>query len=603
MPDWTYHTLIKPTFKKLSKKTRYGFGLRTLHFLGSTKFGQNSIDLMGHMSPPPDLEWDLNGHLFRSRVWLGPSIDPQGEALLAFSKFGFGAAEVIGWDSPSSKIPLIHVLNSEMIQFAKGYALRDELLKRDLLCVRLDRGATEQLMENFEGPQPSFSLSPHPSLHPSPCSSQASLKEPLVIATLSLEENAEKMDGNLERLQKLGINTIYLEATEHLDSQAALSGDITEALNVLDSHDFSKFSIIVSCGVAEPRNYIEFKRRGVKAVALNRGLVEGGPGLPKRINQYEESCLLRNEVPIEPLPRQSWFWTLLLGISMFGGGLLTFLISKTRVILPYDEIQTGLSREEITEINERILHFMAHDRATLAGTMLSIGIMYCTFSWHGSRRGLYWYKEAILVSALLGFLNFFAFLSYGYLDILHAFVTCCLFQIFIMGVYAKNEGPRKIPPPCLTNSDEWRLALWAQLLFVVQGVGLILAGGVITYFGATTVFVPQDLEFLGMTKAALQAINENMVPLIAHDRCTFGGMLICAGILILLSALWGFEYKQKWLWWTYAVAGLIPYFATLWIHFFIGYTDLIHLLPVYIGIFLLAVSLILSKNYFFGESN
>jgi hypothetical protein len=96
---------------------------------------------------------------------------------------------------------------------------------------------------------------------------------------------------------------------------------------------------------------------------------------------------------------------------------------------------------------------MAHDRATLAGTMLSIGIMYFTFSWYGSRRGLHWYKEAILVSALLGFLNFFAFLSYGYLDILHAFVTCCLFQIFIMGVYARNTGARKLPPPCLKNMD------------------------------------------------------------------------------------------------------------------------------------------------------
>jgi hypothetical protein len=46
------------------------------------------------------------------------------------------------------------------------------------------------------------------------------------------------------------------------------------------------------------------------------------------------------------------------------------------------------------------------------------------------------------------------------------------------------------------------------------------------YFGSTRVFVAEDLEFMGLTRGALDAINPRLVPLIAHDRAGFGGGLV-----------------------------------------------------------------------------
>src|SRR5438552_3266658 len=55
------------------------------------------------------------------------------------------------------------------------------------------------------------------------------------------------------------------------------------------------------------------------------------------------------------------------------------------------------------------------------------------------------------------------------------------------------------------------------------------AGAIMTV-GMTSVFVPQDLEFIGMTRAGFSAINPHLVPLIAHDRAGLGGALGSFGV-------------------------------------------------------------------------
>ena len=140
--------------------------------------------------------------------------------------------------------------------------------------------------------------------------------------------------------------------------------------------------------------------------------------------------------------------------------------------------------------------------------------------------------------------------------------------------------------------------MWAQLLFVVHASALILAGLTILTFGVTEVFVPQDIEFLGMDAGQLAQFDLQLKALIAHDRATFGGMLVSAGIALLLTTLWGFRRGDAWLWWTYLLVMLEPYLLTLWIHRSIGYWNQFHLLPVYIGIVLLVCGLALSRSYF-----
>ena len=71
---------------------------------------------------------------------------------------------------------------------------------------------------------------------------------------------------------------------------------------------------------------------------------------------------------------------------MIVGGVLAWLIAATRVVLPYDEAFIGMTRAQLHAANGRLLAFMAHDRVTLAGTMISIGVLYAGLAWGGMRR-------------------------------------------------------------------------------------------------------------------------------------------------------------------------------------------------------------------------
>jgi dihydroorotate dehydrogenase len=391
-------------------------------------------------------------------------------------------------------------------------------------------------------------------------------------------------------------------------------------------------TLVATAGIHSPADAIEAWRAGATLVQVDTGLIFAGPGLPKRINEarrfYQvrqtsrpdplvgisgrgrETSLRSAEARQEPrppdsppLPRaveQAWFWLLLLGLSMGGGGMLAWAIAATRVVLPYDEAYLELTRAQIAAINPRLLLFMAHDRITLAGTMLSIGIFYSFLAWHGVRQGAHWAWLTIVTSALSGFGSFFLFLFFGYFDPFHALVTAIMFQLLMAGWQGKLDSPALPHYPNLSDTWAWKLAQWGQLLFVAQGVALIVAGCVICYVGSTSVFVHEDLEFMRTTRAALLDLHPRLVPVVAHDRASFGGMLIANGLATLLSALWGFRQGDGWQWWMYALAGLLAYGSTLLVHYSVGYSSPMHLAPALLGMLGVVVGLRLSYPYLMG---
>jgi hypothetical protein len=288
---------------------------------------------------------------------------------------------------------------------------------------------------------------------------------------------------------------------------------------------------------------------------------------------------------------------MLMGAGMLFGSLLALAIAATQVVLPYDEAFVGMSREELAGVNPRLLAFMAHDRVSLAGTMVAIGVMYVGLSVFGVRRGLHWARQAVFVSAFTGFGSFFLFLGFGYLDPFHAFVTVALFQLLLLGVHCRLGTYHPAVAPPLRGDAAWRRSLWGQLLLLMHASGLLAAGVVISVIGVTRVFVPEDLEFMQTTAEALRAANPRLVPLVAHDRATLGGMLLASGWVFLLPALWGFRNGSAWLWWTLLVAGLSAYAAAIGVHYAVGYTDLMHLLPAFAGLAVFLLGLGLCYSY------
>ena len=131
-----------------------------------------------------------------------------------------------------------------------------------------------------------------------------------------------------------------------------------------------------------------------------------------------------------------------------------------------------------------------------------------------------------------------------------------------------------------------------------SGFSFVLGGIIISLYGVTTVFVPTDLLYLCMTPEMLESFNERLIPVIAHDRAGFGSALLSVGLLVLLLALWGFQQGNKWVWWTFFIGGLPAFIAGIYIHFAIGYTSFIHLLPAYFAIGLYIGGLVTTYRYF-----
>jgi hypothetical protein len=121
----------------------------------------------------------------------------------------------------------------------------------------------------------------------------------------------------------------------------------------------------------------------------------------------------------------------------------------------------------------------------------------------------------------------------------------------------------------------------------------LAAGGLtIMSVGVTSVFVPQDLAFMRITVAELQAINSHLVPLIAHDRAGFGGGVCCAGVTMLFCVWCGRPSRS--LWQALLLTGLVGFGSAIGVHPAIGYTDFVHLAPAYLGASLFTVGIVLT---------
>src|SRR5262249_48977942 len=121
---------------------------------------------------------------------------------------------------------------------------------------------------------------------------------------------------------------------------------------------------------------------------------------------------------------------------------------------------------------------------------------------------------------------------------LHAFVTTVLLQFLLLAVHSRLAPPAPETTDCLRTDRARLLGLWGQFLLIFHACGLLGAGLTISTIGVTNVFVPEDLAFMQTTAEALRSANPNLVPLVAHDRATFGGMLVSSGLVFLLTALW-----------------------------------------------------------------
>lgn len=351
--------------------------------------------------------------------------------------------------------------------------------------------------------------------------------------------------------------------------------------------------LIVSGGVGCPVEAKTLVDAGADLLLVDAGLVFRGPGFIKRCNRA-----LLPKVPsavTQPGPQlfnRASFWMATLGAALIAGGVAALGLALTRVLLPYDESFLGISADALRRNSPLLFSFMAHDRATLAGTMVGLGWMYLMLA----RHGIHGARVTVIASALTGFASFFSFFSFGYFDTLHAFVAAVLLQ-FTIQIMVGHDRQAQILPRLDIEDRIWRRAQWGQLLWVVHAGGLLVAGAVILGIGMTSVFVSEDLNFLCVTAQETQEWGARIKSVVAHDRATLGGMLLASGVAMLLPVLWCFGRGEHWLWLAIAGLGLPAYGAAIGIHVAVGYLDWRHMLPAIVGLLLWSAGLALSRSY------
>jgi hypothetical protein len=296
---------------------------------------------------------------------------------------------------------------------------------------------------------------------------------------------------------------------------------------------------------------------------------------------------------------------MLTGLALILSGAFALFLSATGSFLPHDVDFLSMSARDLCGINQcRIVHFMIHDRVAFAGVLIAIGILYLWLAAFPLRHGHAWSWWTFTVSGVVGFGSFLSYLGYGYLDTWHGAATLVLLPLYLLGMHLSRrscvigETGRGIDS-LVRISYPWRQewgtrAWWGRLFLFLTAAGQIGGGLFIMAMGMTVVFVPQDLAYMGMSGAQLNIVNPRLIPLIAHDRAGFGGGLACIGITLALILC--HARPSRHLWQALLLAGTVGFSCAILVHFSVGYTDFVHLLPGYAGALSFTVGMWLSHS-------
>jgi hypothetical protein len=284
---------------------------------------------------------------------------------------------------------------------------------------------------------------------------------------------------------------------------------------------------------------------------------------------------------------------ILLAVLLVVCGAFIIVQAATGHFLPHDTVYLGMTAPQLCAVYGcRILHFMIHDRISFGGVLVAIGVLYLWLALFPLRRQESWAWWALALSGVTGFLSFLAYLGYGYLDTWHGAATLVLLPIFVAGL-VRTRGLRRerVDPRLLDLQSGPGIG---RALLLLSSVGIGAAGLTIMTVGMTSVFVPQDLSFMGVTRPAIGAINLHLVPLIAHDRAGFGGALVSFGVALFVCVR--YARPSRALWQALTIAGVAGFGTAVGVHPAIGYLSVSHLGPAVLGCVVFAAGLALAAH-------
>jgi hypothetical protein len=276
------------------------------------------------------------------------------------------------------------------------------------------------------------------------------------------------------------------------------------------------------------------------------------------------------------------------GMVLLFAGCFALFVAMRGEFLPHDIAFLGMTAPELCAVHGcRIVHFMVHDRVAFGGALVAIGVVYLWLIVGPMSRGERWVWDLLAASGGVGFASFLAYLGYGYLDVWHGAATALLAPLFAVGLvvsqwrisWIRDDRRWMARPMWLTSRRDRQCVGRTLLLFAAAG--MVGGGLTIVAVGMTSVFVPEDLAYLGVGRAELEPLNPRLIPLIAHDRAGFGGAVCCCGV-VLAGIAWRARLDRAAMQ-ALAIAGMAGFGTAILVHPAIGYNDLWHLIPAFGG--------------------
>ena len=271
------------------------------------------------------------------------------------------------------------------------------------------------------------------------------------------------------------------------------------------------------------------------------------------------------------------------GLALVLSGAFALFQSATGEFLPQDVAYLQMTARDLCGLDQcRIVHFMFHDRVAFGGSLIAIGSLYMWMAEFPLRQRQPWAWWLFLISGGIGFATFLCYLGYGYLDSWHGVATLALLPVYVSGLIRSRQtlhdkiGIASLWKPSARYPLRSSAAL-GRLCLLLTAVGLVVGGLTIMAVGMTSVFVPQDVKYMGLSASQLQAINPRLIPLIAHDRAGFGGGLCSTGITVFFCVYCGTPSLS--LWQVICLAGVTGFGCAIGIHPIIGYLSISHLAP------------------------
>ncbi|MDQ0231163.1 dihydroorotate dehydrogenase [Metabacillus malikii] len=118
------------------------------------------------------------------------------------------------------------------------------------------------------------------------------------------------------------------------------------------------------------------------------------------------------------------------------------------------------------------------------------------------------------------------------------------------------------------------------------GLAILIGGFIALYFAITSIILPYDESFIGLTRDELLLVNPLILSFMSHDRMALAGTMISAGILYIQLARHGIRANLHWSKVAFHSAAIIGFIGIL-LFIGYGYFDYLHglfwliLLPIY----------------------